>query len=83
MVDWISAPLIAAFGERYVWFIVSSYGVSAIVLAGLVVWVLVVHRSRRRAIQKLEAAGIRRAASAQKNRQMPSQHQAHIATEDA
>lgn len=50
------------FGERYFWFIASSYSVTAIVLIAMALWVILTNRSRRAALVKLEAAGIRRAS---------------------
>lgn len=48
------------FGTKYFGFIASAYGVTGLVLAGLVVWVLVTQRRRRRSLAALEEAGLRR-----------------------
>jgi heme exporter protein D len=42
------------------WFVASAYGVSAIVIAGLILWILLDGRARRRDIAALEASGVRR-----------------------
>jgi heme exporter protein D len=41
-------------------YVTAAYGVTAIALAGLIVWVLLDQRARRRELAELEAAGIRR-----------------------
>jgi heme exporter protein D len=42
------------------WFVAAAYGTSAIVIAGLILWILLDGRARRRDIAELEAGGIRR-----------------------
>jgi heme exporter protein D len=42
------------------WFVAAAYGISAIVIAGLILWVLLEARARRRDIADLEASGVRR-----------------------
>ncbi|RCS24961.1 heme exporter protein CcmD [Phyllobacterium salinisoli] len=41
-------------------FVLSSYGVSLVVLLGLVAWLLIDQRAQRTELQRLEAQGIRR-----------------------
>lgn len=45
-------------------FIVAAYGLSALVLAGLAVWVIADGARQRRALADLEARGIRRRSRA-------------------
>ncbi|MDW9740540.1 heme exporter protein CcmD [Sinorhizobium meliloti] len=45
-------------------YVVASYAVAAATLAGLILWVLTDGRARRRELQQLEAAGIRRRSAA-------------------
>lgn len=49
----------------YFGFIASAYGISAIALAGLGFWVFIDARTQRRALQDLEARGVRRRSSRQ------------------
>ncbi|MBB2972033.1 heme exporter protein CcmD [Mesorhizobium sp. RMAD-H1] len=41
-------------------FVLFSYGASAIVLGGLITWLLIDQRTQRTELQRLEAQGIRR-----------------------
>ena len=41
-------------------YVAAAYGVSALVIAGLIAWVLLDSRARRREIAELEASGMRR-----------------------
>jgi heme exporter protein D len=41
-------------------YVLAAYGISALALAGLVVWILVDQRARRREMAELEASGARR-----------------------
>ncbi|MBN9257351.1 MULTISPECIES: heme exporter protein CcmD [unclassified Mesorhizobium] len=41
-------------------YVTAAYAITAIVLAGLVGWVLLDQRARRRDLAELEAAGVRR-----------------------
>jgi heme exporter protein D len=41
-------------------YVSAAYGVSAIALAGLIAWVLLDQRARRREMAELEASGVRR-----------------------
>lgn len=41
-------------------YVAAAYGITAVVLAGLVGWVLLDQRARKRELAELEAAGIRR-----------------------
>jgi heme exporter protein D len=43
-------------------FIVISYGIAALVVAGLIGWVVLDHRAQKRHLQSLEARGIKRTA---------------------
>jgi heme exporter protein D len=45
---------------KYAAFIIPSYAVSALVIAGLIVWIMLVYRSRRNEIAELERLGIAR-----------------------
>ncbi len=47
-------------GDKYFNFIFSSYAITFVVMVGLIVWVLSVHKSRLATIAKLEKQGIRR-----------------------
>jgi heme exporter protein D len=50
------------FGTKYFGFIFSAYGITAVVLLGLLIWIVATYRGRRRQLAKLEAAGIKRAS---------------------
>jgi heme exporter protein D len=41
-------------------YVTAAYGVSALAIAGLIAWVLIDGRARRRELAELEAAGLRR-----------------------
>ncbi|MBI1621891.1 heme exporter protein CcmD [Aquamicrobium zhengzhouense] len=41
-------------------YVLSAYGVSALALIGLALWIIADQRARRRELAQLEAAGIRR-----------------------
>jgi len=41
-------------------YVTAAYGVSALAIAGLIAWVLVDGRTRRREMAELEASGLRR-----------------------
>lgn len=41
-------------------YVTAAYAITAIVLAGLVAWVLLDQRARRRDLAELEASGVRR-----------------------
>ncbi|WP_082520473.1 heme exporter protein CcmD [Rhizobium sp. Root482] len=45
-------------------YVFASYAFAAVILAGLVLWVLVDGRNRRRELRALEEAGIRRRSQA-------------------
>ena len=45
-------------------YVAAAYGVSALVLAGLALWIIMDQRARRRELAALEAAGIRRRSDA-------------------
>jgi heme exporter protein D len=45
-------------------YVVAAYGISAVVIAGLVGWILADQRGRRREIAELEASGVRRRSEA-------------------
>lgn len=74
------AFLYELFGERYFGFIASSYSVTFVVLAAMVLWVILTHRARRATLAKLEAAGIRRASreATQSAKPSPDQGDAHV-----
>jgi heme exporter protein D len=44
----------------YAAFVGAAYGISAVVLAALIAWIVLDQRGRRREIAELEASGIRR-----------------------
>lgn len=48
-------------------YVASAYGISAIVLAGLALWIMLDQRARRRELAALEAAGVRRRSDLQAN----------------
>ena len=48
----------------YFGFIASAYGISALLLAGLALWIVLDARAQRRAISALEEKGVRRRSSA-------------------
>ena len=41
-------------------YVTAAYGITAIVLAGMIGWILLDQRARRRELAALEAAGVRR-----------------------
>ncbi|UVK42554.1 heme exporter protein CcmD [Mesorhizobium sp. AR07] len=41
-------------------YVAAAYGITAVVLAGLVGWILLDQRARKRELAELEAAGVRR-----------------------
>ncbi len=41
-------------------YVSAAYGISVLVLAGLVAWLLIDQRARRRDMSELEASGVRR-----------------------
>ena len=41
-------------------YVTAAYGTTAIVLAGLISWILLDQRARKRELAELEAAGVRR-----------------------
>ena len=45
-------------------FIVAAYVATAVVIAGLVAWVMLDYRAQRRALAELEARGVRRRSGA-------------------
>jgi heme exporter protein D len=45
------------------YFVAAAYGISAVVLAGMIAWILLDYRRRRRDIADLEESGIRRRSS--------------------
>jgi len=49
------------FGTKHFAFIASSFGVTLVVLLGITLWVLLTYSSRKKALAKLEKAGIKRA----------------------
>jgi heme exporter protein D len=51
------------------WFVATAYGISAVVIAGLIVWILLDGRARRRDIAGLEASGVRRRSARDKSGQ--------------
>jgi heme exporter protein D len=55
----------------HAFYIYSSYGISAIVLAAIIAWVYFDSRARKKELARLEAAGIRR-RSAQTDESKPA-----------
>jgi heme exporter protein D len=51
------------------WFVATAYGISAVVIAGLIVWILLDGRARQRDIAALEASGVRRRSAQGKSGQ--------------
>ena len=41
-------------------YVSAAYGIAALALAGLIAWIVLDHRTRRRELAELEAAGMRR-----------------------
>ncbi|AZO40256.1 heme exporter protein CcmD [Mesorhizobium sp. M7D.F.Ca.US.005.01.1.1] len=41
-------------------YVTAAYGITAVVLVGLIGWILIDQRARKRELAELEAAGIRR-----------------------
>lgn len=41
-------------------YVTAAYGITAVVLAGLIGWILIDQRARKRELAELEAAGVRR-----------------------
>ena len=52
----------ALFGTKYFGFILSAYAITTLALVLLTVWLVLTYRSRRRQLDKLDKAGVRRAA---------------------
>ena len=46
--------------SAHVLYVAAAYGISALVLAGLALWILADQRARKREMAALEAAGVRR-----------------------
>ena len=44
-------------------YIIPSYAISAVVIAALIIWIMVVYKNRKRQIADLEARGIVRASA--------------------
>jgi len=51
------------------WFVAAAYGISAIVIAGLILWIVLDGRAQRRDIAGLEASGVRRRSAPGKSGQ--------------
>ena len=49
------------FGTKYFAYIASSFSITLFVLLAMTLWILWTHRARKKALAKLEAAGIKRA----------------------
>ncbi|MCF3641314.1 heme exporter protein CcmD [Rhizobium sp. TRM95111] len=47
----------------HLFYVVASYGAAAAIVFGLILWVAIDGRARRRELQMLEASGIRRRSS--------------------
>ncbi|MBX9453936.1 MAG: heme exporter protein CcmD [Neoaquamicrobium sediminum] len=45
-------------------YVSAAYGISALVILGLIGWILIDQRNRKRELSRLEAAGIRRRSDA-------------------
>lgn len=41
-------------------YVIASYAISALVLTGMITWILLDQRTQRRELQRLEAQGVRR-----------------------
>ena len=52
------------FDEKYFGYIASAYGITFLVFAGLIIWVLAMHRNYRHQLSRLEEMGIKRRSSA-------------------
>jgi heme exporter protein CcmD len=50
------------FGTQYFGYILSAYGLSAMILLGLTAWILMVYSRRKRQLARLEKTGQRRVA---------------------
>ncbi len=50
------------FGSKYFAFILSAFGITAAVLVLMTLWILIVYRVRRRQLDQLEKAGLKRAS---------------------
>jgi heme exporter protein D len=48
---------------QHLGFIVAAYAVTALVVAGLILWTIVDYREQRKALGDLEARGVRRRSS--------------------
>lgn len=46
--------------STHAFYVASAYGISALVIAAVAIWVLADQRARKRELAELEAAGIRR-----------------------
>ena len=49
-------------------YVAAAYGISAVVIVGLVGWILADQRGRRREIAELEASGVRRRSDTKASR---------------
>ncbi|MBX6425718.1 MAG: heme exporter protein CcmD [Variibacter sp.] len=49
-------------------FILAAYAVAALVVAGLLVWIVADHRLQRRLLAELEAQGVRRRSATREER---------------
>lgn len=52
----------ALFGSKYFGFILSAYGITAVALIALTVWIFLTHARRNQQIAMLEEAGLKRAS---------------------
>jgi heme exporter protein CcmD len=50
------------FGTQYFGYILAAYGLTALALILLTIWIVAVHNSRKRQLDRLEESGLRRAA---------------------
>lgn len=50
--------------STHVLYVSAAYGISALVILGLIGWILIDQRNRKRELSRLEAAGIRRRSDA-------------------
>ena len=50
------------FGTKYFGFILSAYGITFVVLALMIIWVLATYSRRKRDLARMEEAGLKRAS---------------------
>ena len=50
------------FGTQYAGFILAAYSITFVVILAMILWVTLIHKSRKKALAALEKAGFKRAS---------------------